>query len=355
MTSDDVRAIVRRGVGLLDVGRPREALPILHEALRIDPDNLSALASIARAHLALKDLRTALTFADSAVRVAPENEWGHRLRSIILQQAGRLREALDAATQAITLAPDNEFVLHQLFSASRAMGRLLETWNIAHRMLAVAPDSSSSHINVGLAHLDYHQLDEAEAAFRRALAIEPDSWVAVNNLGTVLQRRDRMTEAMELYYRAAQINPAPPIPRNNLFKAANRYRSRSIIAIGVVLVVAVIVVGSALDLPDDRFGILLWSSIALAVAFGFFDRRRRLRSLGAAIERAVSDEQRMRRRRNTHRGVGVAFVLFAVFVLLPIAIGMFDDEGSGRGTLVIAAVIEGLFGAWWWYTRPPKL
>lgn len=352
---DEIQSILLRADSLLEVDRPREALPLLQDALRLNPENLHALASTARVHLALNDVANALKFAEAAIRAEPQREWGHRLRSIILQQSGKKPEALAAAQTAASLAPDNVLVLTQLFSVLRASKRKEDAWRVAHRMVELAPQLSASHINAGLTYLDYSMLDDAEAAFRRALQIDPESWAAMNNVGVVLQRKKRTTEAVEFYYRAAQLNPELPLPRSNLFKTGMKYLSGPATGVGVVLVIVTSIVVNTFDLNNDQSAILIWSAIALAVAISILGRRLRMRQLGEPLRRVLTDEQRRRRRKTAHRGFMIAMVFFGLLFWLPSLIAPFSIGAAGIAMCCGTSVVQTILWAFWWRTRTPGL
>ena len=352
---DEIQSILQRADSLLEVNRPREALPLLQDALRLNPENLHALASTARVHLALNDVPNALKFAEEAIRAEPQREWGHRLRSIVLQQSGKSEEALAAAQTAASLAPDNTLVLMQLFSALRGLKRKEDAWRVAHRMVELAPQLSASHINVGLAYLDYSMLDDAEAAFRRALQIDPESWAAMNNVGVVLQRKNRTSEAVEFYYRAAQLNPELPLPRSNLFKTGMKYLSGPATGISVLLVFVTAIAVKGLDMNDDQSAITIWSAIALAVLISILGRRLRMRQLGEPLQRVLTDEQRRRRRQTAHRGFMIAMVVFGLVCWLPSFLAPFSVGAAGIAMCCGASVVQTILWAFWWRTRTPGL
>ena len=81
---------------LLDAGDDAEALPLLHEALAIDPDNERIRLDLARAHLALGDLDAARAQLDALPALARNSDEAEELRSRI-DIAERSRELPDEA------------------------------------------------------------------------------------------------------------------------------------------------------------------------------------------------------------------------------------------------------------------
>jgi len=353
-SGDGAGSILRRAEALLEVDRPRDALALLLDALRLEPENHRVLARIAGAHLALDDHRTALKFANEAVRVAPELEWGHRIRSIVLLHLGEKRGAYRAAERAAQLDPENLLVLNQLFSVMRASGMRTEAWNVAHQMVHIGPEVPASHINLGLVHLEYKQFAEAERAFRRALQLEPESWPALNNLGVALQGQGRHQDAVEFFYRAAQSNPSRTLPRNNLMLAGKKYLSGPSTVLAVVFVVIVANVLAALKVDDGTSAAAIWGAIILAVCGVVLDRRRRLQNLGQPVQRIFSDQQRSERRKSAHRILSIVVVIYTALFGLAGLVAPFMGGWEGVGVFAIIEGVEAGLILWWWRTRPPR-
>src|SRR5205085_2279443 len=75
-------------------------------AIASDPQAMDPRCFLGLAYLNLNRLEPALNAADAAVRVAPGNEWPHRLRCLILRRMGKAKDALAAALEAARLAPE---------------------------------------------------------------------------------------------------------------------------------------------------------------------------------------------------------------------------------------------------------
>src|SRR5262249_61482634 len=105
LESRSAMALCAQAERLMDVGRSAEAVGLLQQAIRADPQDGRSRCLLALAFLRLHKLRLALKSAEEAVRMDPAQEWPHRLRSIILRQMGKHRRALEAAREAARLAP----------------------------------------------------------------------------------------------------------------------------------------------------------------------------------------------------------------------------------------------------------
>ncbi len=292
-------AMRQQGVALIQIGRPAEALPVLHRALAAAPDDAIVLTTIAWAYLDLGDLENASRSVAGALAAGPNLEWPHRIRSMILSRQKNLAEALEEAKRAVAIMPRAAYPLNQLFTVQRALKQLPDAWNTAHEMLRVAPEDSLSHMCVGLINLDYRRNADAEAAFRRALAISPDSQLALNNLGVTLQRMGRDKEALELFHHAAQIDPRWKLARDNFGTARKRFFSLGSIGIVVAIGLAMALsgIGDAFHISEDQRAVIFWCSAAVGVLVTWLVRRSRYKQLDPSVQRFADEDQRQSRRR----------------------------------------------------------
>ncbi len=121
--------------------RPREAIPHLEEAVRLDPDDPRARLDLARAHLAAGDVEAGLAVTSRAVL-----DLGIRGREI----ENAFGASLDAA------------------------GRRTEAREIFRRIVAEHPDHVPSRFNLARSLDADHRLEEALAEYNRVLEIHAD-------------------------------------------------------------------------------------------------------------------------------------------------------------------------------------
>lgn len=212
----NLAALIDRAQALMDVGRWREALKPLRQALVIEPKNGEVLCRISLAWLQLSDFEQALAYADSVVQNEPWNEWGHRLRGRALLRLGRKSEAIASAEEAVRLAPYLQQTLCLLTEAQIANRRLSEARQTALRAREVAPEAPEAHAVLAMVAMAYKSWREAEEHLRKALSLRPISYAILNDLGVCLLNQEKEREAIEMFRQAARANPAAEIARNNL-------------------------------------------------------------------------------------------------------------------------------------------
>ncbi len=207
-----------RGRQLNSIGRSREAIAALGQAIAARPQDPRPRCEMALALLNLDARLEALREADAAAALDPQNEHAHRVRSLILARLGRHNEALLAAETAVHLAPQLPQALYTLGSAQLAMKKHGDAARTGALLVATAPAWAPAHVLAGLVALRRKKWKAAEEACRRALRIDPTHHAALNNLGVALQGQRKRKEALEIYQRAAQLNPDDPVAKANIVR-----------------------------------------------------------------------------------------------------------------------------------------
>src|SRR5215475_6298510 len=116
-SADQARLQLRRAQALLDIGRHNDAIPLLTDALRLNPQAVDTYCYLGLALERAGELDRALSVLDEAVKLAPNSEWPHRLQSIVYKEKGQHAAALEKAREANRLSPDTWETLHTLAEA----------------------------------------------------------------------------------------------------------------------------------------------------------------------------------------------------------------------------------------------
>lgn len=174
---------------LLEMGRHREALPLIRQAVTLDPDSVAAHCQMARILRGLDDHAGALRAAEAAVALDPLEEWGHRMRAWALLDAGDEHTAFEAAMEAARLEPEQPGVIHCVTHCAAATGRTKLAWEWAERGRRQYPEEATSHTLLGTLALAERDWAKAEPHFRRALELDPSHTSAARNLGRCLENQ----------------------------------------------------------------------------------------------------------------------------------------------------------------------
>ena len=286
MPDPDLKTQTERAQVLLDLGRPLEAVSVLHQALAKSPGDARALCLLSLAHGNAGDHREALRCADQAVAAAPHGEWGHRLRAVHLLKLNAPKDALRAAEEAVRLEPQTPATLQTLVGALMRLNRVREAEAAAERLRLLAPEACSSHETLSSVAIRRRKWREAEAHCRRALSLRADSYPALNNLGLALahmagplgkESGPRLREAIDCLYRAIQSRPMEPLPRTNLLWALDIYLLSPLLSAVFLFTLVLSVHVGASALP------FFWLAVGLTFVVLLIVQQRRLRALPPAI------------------------------------------------------------------------
>lgn len=220
---DSTAALQARADALIEIGRYADALPVLFDALRQEPEQAALLCRVSLCEYSLRDYPAALNFARQAIRAAPDEEWGYRLQTSILLSRGQPRHALASAETASRLEPQNEQTLYILIRAQIYAGKRKQARQTALALCELSPNALWTHEALALVALSMRRWREAEAHCRMALKINPLSYSTLNNLGLACRRMRRTKEAVFYFYVAARLMPINPVVKQNLLSAMRAY------------------------------------------------------------------------------------------------------------------------------------
>jgi arylsulfatase A-like enzyme/tetratricopeptide (TPR) repeat protein len=188
---------------LLASGQPREAVTRAQGALAMDPENLAALRNLSRGLAMLGRLDEAADAAAKASAVAPWSAQAAMVEADVEFQRGRHRRALELIDHALEL--DERFVEARLDRARylAALGRTEEASATLQRLLAENPDNSWVELRYAeIVEIGAGNLDAARRRLREVLTRNPQFAEAWLLLGTVATRSGSNAEAIETYREA---------------------------------------------------------------------------------------------------------------------------------------------------------
>ncbi|BDP40836.1 hypothetical protein DAETH_08050 [Deinococcus aetherius] len=225
MTSAESASPLTRSSALLELGRPREALAVLREALLRDPDDPALLVRVVDLLVDLNEGPEALRMARRAVAADPGWAWTQVVLARAYRRLGQHGEALAAAREALRLEPDLpaahfERGLSALLLADTTPPRRRDpAWlpgarESAGQLEALSPgdgDGAALHAYASLlgARRDWGQFD---AEIARALAQNPGHALA-HNLRLLGLGRRRGTAAIPELHARLRAHPADPFAR----------------------------------------------------------------------------------------------------------------------------------------------
>jgi tetratricopeptide (TPR) repeat protein len=156
-----------------NTGMPKKAVTAYEEAVRLKPDSVTALQSLATA----------------------------------LKTSGDIPRSEEMLNRALGLAPLNPNTWYQYGILEAQLGRTDSSLKKLQKALALDPDIPEGHFNLANLLVQTGQLDTAEAALRSALSIDPYDAAAYDLAGQVMARKGRSPEALYYFEKAIHLRP----------------------------------------------------------------------------------------------------------------------------------------------------
>ncbi|MHB8575169.1 MAG: tetratricopeptide repeat protein, partial [Dehalococcoidia bacterium] len=192
---------------LYHLGRDRQAIVVLHEALADEPGRSDAHCWLALCESRLGRHAGALEAAQRAVSLAPALPWPYQVLATVLMRTGRRGEALAACDEAVRLDPR-----WAPYHATRAwvligLRRYRDALAAAEEGLRLDPQEPTCGRMRGRALLNMRKSRAAEAALLAALRWHPQDPDLHQLLGWMMLRRRRFREAAHHYRDSLRLSP----------------------------------------------------------------------------------------------------------------------------------------------------
>ena len=176
------------------------------EVLKIQPDHVDTLNSLALIAGQSKEFSRAVELFDKALKVDPTNAATYCNRGLALQELRQLDSALMSYNQAIALKADYAVAHYNRANALKELGQLDAALASYDKAIASNAGFARAYYNRGIVLQELRQWDGAVASYSRALALKPDYAEACYNSGVVLQEMEQWDAALASYDRAIAID-----------------------------------------------------------------------------------------------------------------------------------------------------
>ena len=213
-TPDDAEVAYLLTLVLLDTGRAAEALPLLREVVRRQPDHAAGWLALGRALLltnqaATLEVRRALELDPS---LAPDAE---PLLATALLRHGVIAEAIEVIVrmQRAGRALDDALVEAAIDGAER-LHLLAPAVELLEARRRIRPRDGSILGRLAVALLRQRRPVEAAEVLREAVSLMPDSVTLRSNLGTALADQGRPEEAIAEFDAALTLERHPEVEFN---------------------------------------------------------------------------------------------------------------------------------------------
>ena len=223
---NDAETITALGIKKLISGQYKEALQLLNQAERLDPNSQTNKLMRARALFALHDGKEALNVINQAIDLDPNWYLPHTEKSKLLTSKGELIQAEQEIKKAINLepnAPESHIALGEI---QYAFGKNKEAAQSFDKALALDSSLAEAHIGKGKTLISRFYNDEAIKEFLSAVLLEPNLARAHLYLGQAYYQNNETKKAIREIKEAQSIDPQDPLILNSLsiiYDVAHRY------------------------------------------------------------------------------------------------------------------------------------
>lgn len=191
----------------IEAGRIDAAIAALKRFHAAHPTDVRALLIDALICRARKDTRRELLALHRATTLAPRWARAFMESAVTLSREGRHPEALTAAETAVDLAPNERPPLQGAIRIAHAAGHAQVALDYLQKARALWPDDLDFERQTGTVLTNLRHYDQAEAVWRGLLAKHPDDLLAQVNFAMTLIGMDRRDEAQRLMQDAQRAHP----------------------------------------------------------------------------------------------------------------------------------------------------
>lgn len=175
LSKADLQRMYRESVQLYNAEKYEEAVKILKELIKQEPDNARYHDNLSNSLHMMKDYEAALEEAQIAVRMEPENARYLNGLGVTLHELERYEDAVEFFKKAIEFDPENAGYHDGLSTALHAMKQYEEALSEVEIAVGLEPDEESFHYSLALTLKAMKRYEEAAAAVNEALKLDPDN------------------------------------------------------------------------------------------------------------------------------------------------------------------------------------
>lgn len=202
-------------VALMNVNRWQDALSLLADARRLQPQTIEPFVRIAQCLNNLERPEEALPVINEGLSLHPESHWALRLRASTLSDLGRHKEAVLDTQRAVEVNPAEPYNHMAHAQALKHVGKLHKAMQHAHKAVELAPYLAEAHNTCGMVALRWHPI-QAMRHFEHAIELAPNEPLYHNNLAASLMRQRRFGKAQRVLMNTAESDPSLKIVHRNL-------------------------------------------------------------------------------------------------------------------------------------------
>lgn len=185
----------------------RDAMPLLHEALTIDPVNTRAQLYLAHALFSEEQYADALSAYKKVASIGTTNPDIYFNMGMCAYQLDLLADAIVYFEQTIEHNPESSYAHLHLIGALEKNKQYVDALKACKRFLTINPTHKEGLLSAGVIAKQLNQFEDAEWYYRTLVNQYPEDANALVELAAVLITLEVYEEALELYTKALALKP----------------------------------------------------------------------------------------------------------------------------------------------------
>lgn len=219
-SKEEAAALVTRAVESMQKGKNSEALPLLEQAVKLDPRLPSAYNNIGRIYADRGESDKAVTFFKKAINIEPLYEPALSNLGLVQYSRGKPEDAIHPWRLCLSGQGKNDATIHYyLANALRDAGNKAEKadkeslWREARERYNTAiklnPQFAAAYSGLSVVDLNEGRLDDAYNSVLKSIKLKGDSSFSYYHLGLIEERRGRIQEAVKAFEKSAKYEKDP--------------------------------------------------------------------------------------------------------------------------------------------------
>jgi tetratricopeptide (TPR) repeat protein len=191
-------------------GKSSEAVTAFEQALKLDPNSITALQALAGTLKAMGELSRSQEVLSRALHIAPQNADTWFQYGLLDSQLGHTESSLEKIQKAVTLDPDLPEVYTSLGSAFAGNGQMNLAEDAARQALRIDPYDAAAYDLSGRVLAANGKPSDALYAFEKATRLRADYAPYLYNYALMLAHLDRLDDAQKSAEAAVRADPNYP-------------------------------------------------------------------------------------------------------------------------------------------------
>eukprot|EP00435_Cladocopium_sp_Y103_P056096 s2317_g18.t2 len=215
-----VRQLTRRADFFASRARYADALPLVDQALLLEPNRPELHLGRGQCLMQLDKLEEALTSFEAALRLDSQCISAQRNKALLLAKQQRWHDAILSFREALSVEPTQELRMelarclteHAIQLKAAGHGDL----QLFHEAIQACDSYAPAFFQLGVCYSEVNDSVKAKEMYRKAVQLHPGYVEALNNLGVACRELGEWEHAIEAYGMALKVNQNCSKTRENM-------------------------------------------------------------------------------------------------------------------------------------------